>query len=257
MGTTELRILIISDIHSNNDALGTIVSNELDCEVVCCVGDFVDYGIAPNEVIATVQSLGQEKYFVYGNHDVLLLDFILSMEKLPENPKEFKWLHDNVRTIEQASVRFLENLPEVSWFSCDGWVYMVKHQYDDAYGYVRGVEDFDAFWQKYMPEQYWQAPKRRMVFGHTHRQEYRIFYGNRECINPGSISYRRPDEHDKQAHYCVIQNSEVQMRRVPYNRDSLFQAAQKYKNQQAMMDTEIQDFNFFFGNAATTRESLD
>lgn len=252
----ELKILILSDLHSNREALETILSNEANSQVVCCVGDFVDYGIAPNEVIATVQSLKQDKYLVYGNHDTLLLDFVHSMKKLPENPREFKWLHDNVRKIERANVRFLEQLPEVSWFSCDGWVYLLKHQYDAGYGYVHGAEDFDLFWQAHMPELYWQAPKRRIVFGHTHRQEYRIFYGDRECINPGSISYRRPDEQDKSAHYCVIEDSMVAMKRLPYVRESLFQAAQDYKNQQAMMETEIQDFYFFFGDAATTREPL-
>ena len=47
-----MKLLIISDLHANIDALHAIWERESDADVVLCVGDVVDWGFYPHETIA-------------------------------------------------------------------------------------------------------------------------------------------------------------------------------------------------------------
>jgi predicted phosphodiesterase len=62
-----LRILVLSDIHSNLDALEASLAVARPYDEVVNLGDVVGYGACPNEVIERSRALG--KYFVRGNHD--------------------------------------------------------------------------------------------------------------------------------------------------------------------------------------------
>jgi len=62
-----VRILVISDIHANLEALEACLAAAPPHDLVVNLGDLVGYGASPNEVIERVQALG--KIFVRGNHD--------------------------------------------------------------------------------------------------------------------------------------------------------------------------------------------
>src|SRR5271170_6994424 len=62
-----MRALILSDIHSNLQALNAVMDAAPEHDVVWNLGDVVGYGANPNEVIDRVRELGQ--VFVRGNHD--------------------------------------------------------------------------------------------------------------------------------------------------------------------------------------------
>jgi len=62
-----LRILVISDIHSNLEALEACVAGAPEHDLVVNLGDIVGYGASPNEVIDRSRELGS--VFVRGNHD--------------------------------------------------------------------------------------------------------------------------------------------------------------------------------------------
>src|SRR6202041_980386 len=74
-----VRILVLSDIHSNLEALDSCLAAAPSHDLVVNLGDTVGYGGNPNEVIAKAQALGH--VFVRGNHDkavsglVILQDF--------------------------------------------------------------------------------------------------------------------------------------------------------------------------------------
>ncbi|HTV53476.1 MAG TPA: metallophosphoesterase, partial [Terriglobia bacterium] len=60
-----MKIAIISDIHANLAALRTFP--ELDIDELWCVGDLVDYGPRPREVVQEIR--GRANLIVSGNHD--------------------------------------------------------------------------------------------------------------------------------------------------------------------------------------------
>jgi len=62
-----LRILLLSDIHSNLEALEACLAAAPPHDRVFNLGDIVGYGASPNDVTARVRGLGE--VFVRGNHD--------------------------------------------------------------------------------------------------------------------------------------------------------------------------------------------
>jgi predicted phosphodiesterase len=60
-----MRLLIISDIHGNKEALDAVMNVPHDD--VTCLGDIVDYGLSPGECIDLV--LNQKIPTIMGNHD--------------------------------------------------------------------------------------------------------------------------------------------------------------------------------------------
>ena len=62
-----MRALILSDIHSNLEALEACLAAAPPYDVVANLGDIVGYGASPNEVIERSRGLGE--LFVRGNHD--------------------------------------------------------------------------------------------------------------------------------------------------------------------------------------------
>ena len=62
-----MRILLLSDIHANIDALEACLAAAPKYDVAVNLGDVVGYGASPNEVIARSRALGG--LIVRGNHD--------------------------------------------------------------------------------------------------------------------------------------------------------------------------------------------
>ncbi|HEX6465684.1 MAG TPA: metallophosphoesterase family protein [Terriglobales bacterium] len=62
-----MRILVISDIHANLEALEACLEGAPSYDAVWNLGDLVGYGASPNQVIAAARPLGA--CFVRGNHD--------------------------------------------------------------------------------------------------------------------------------------------------------------------------------------------
>jgi diadenosine tetraphosphatase ApaH/serine/threonine PP2A family protein phosphatase len=62
-----LRILLLSDIHANVEALDACLASAPSHDIVVNLGDIVGYGASPNEVTDRARALG--KVFVRGNHD--------------------------------------------------------------------------------------------------------------------------------------------------------------------------------------------
>ncbi len=62
-----MRLLVVSDIHGNVEALRAVAAAEPAVEHVICLGDIVDYGPAPDATVAWVREHALAK--VRGNHD--------------------------------------------------------------------------------------------------------------------------------------------------------------------------------------------
>jgi predicted phosphodiesterase len=62
-----VRILLLSDIHANLEALEATLAAAPSFDMIVNLGDIVGYGASPNEVASRSRKLG--KVFVRGNHD--------------------------------------------------------------------------------------------------------------------------------------------------------------------------------------------
>lgn len=252
-----MKLLVLSDAHANIWALNQILEEEKEYDKLIFAGDMVDYGIAPHEVIVKLQS-NEKAIIVYGNHDKYAVD--ISRTEYYENMPVglHKWVHHNLCRMTKEDIEYLDKLPRQQYFYADGYAYLIQHQYLlGKYDIVESRKQFIDFWQESTPKEMWDAPKKRMIFGHTHRQCIHILDENMEWINPGSISYRRPDDSDKTAHYMIIEDGKIIMKQIDYDRKPLYEEAIKEHKLGRMKKTEIQDFMFFFGDAKTSRDELN
>ena len=140
-------------------------------------------------------------------------------------------------------------------FEADGAAYLMQHQMlDNSYDMPESVQTFDAFWRVWYAGE--SRPERRMIFGHTHRRLVHRLDNDRLWLNPGSASYRRPDDRDKRAHYMLIEDGDIRFGAVEYDRSAMLARAMDYVKKGTMLETDLQDAMFFFGDAPTSREPL-
>jgi protein phosphatase len=62
-----MRVLVVSDLHGNIEALRSVVAAEPRVDRVLCLGDLVDYGPRPDEIVTWVREHALAT--VRGNHD--------------------------------------------------------------------------------------------------------------------------------------------------------------------------------------------
>jgi predicted phosphodiesterase len=226
-----VRILLLSDIHANLEALEACLAASPSFDRVVNLGDIVGYGASPNEVTDRSRDLG--KAFVRGNHDKAatglmdLEDFnplaaaaaTWTREQL--TPENFDWLrslpHGPLTLHELSEVQFVHGSP------------------NDEDEYIVSLGDALA------PLIALTAPV--TFFGHTHlqggffangsgadgfRPEYRTIGqaesvslqlkpGARYLINPGSVG--QPRDGDWRAAFALFDSEAnvVHFQRSPYN----------------------------------------
>lgn len=102
-----MRVLLISDIHSNLEALEACLGTAPEYDLVINLGDVVGYGANPNEVIARARGLG--KYFVRGNHDKAAAGLMELKEFNPLAALAAMWTSEHLT---QENLEWLRALPQ-------------------------------------------------------------------------------------------------------------------------------------------------
>lgn len=251
-----MRILLISDIHSNLQALEAVLRDAGTVDAVWCAGDLVDYGTDPHGVVTWFRT--HDVQCVSGNHDRHLLSILDSGEtETLRGTDKWKWVHDNCERVTPEDVAYLRTRPLHLRLQADGIDYLLQHQMGEGaytYSMPESIGDFEQFWQEHAGIS--TLPERRLIFGHTHRRCVHRLDDRMLWLNPGSVSYRRPDDQDKRAHYMIIDQGEILFRAVPYDRQPSYERVLAYARSGQMLLTDLQDTMFFFGNAKTTRDPI-
>jgi len=235
-----MKTLVLSDIHSNIYALEAIWRKEHDSDRILCAGDLVDYGPFPREVLAWIR--GHDVHCVQGNHDgwvALTYRRGATLAAVPE--AERAWVHLNAGLVNEAEVCFLESLPKTLAFDLDGIAYGLTHLYRE-YNEIVSLHAYDQF----LAEAFDPTARgniSRLILGHTHRQAIRYLADNCLWLNPGSVSYRRMDDPDPTAHYAVIIDGKIFLRRLEYDRSPLYSFTQVVQ----LKEDEMKAARFFFG----------
>jgi diadenosine tetraphosphatase ApaH/serine/threonine PP2A family protein phosphatase len=226
-----LRILILSDIHANLEALEACLSAAPAYDFVANLGDVVGYGASPNEVIERSRSLGT--IFVRGNHDKAATGLLDLDDFNPMAAAAAIWTRDQL-TPEHHE--WLQSLPQGP-LSLEGFpqVQLVHGSPGDEDAYIVSIGD------ALVPLLALSTPL--TFFGHTHlqggffangssadgfRPEYRtvgqaesvslqLKPDTRYMINPGSVG--QPRDGDWRAAFALF-DTEAQVahyHRTPYN----------------------------------------
>lgn len=101
-----MRIGIVSDIHSNLEALSTVIEAMGAVDQLWCLGDIVGYGPDPNECIAMLAAT--RHLAVAGNHDRAAIGQLDLDEFNPYAATAARW---TMGQLNAASSEYLANLP--------------------------------------------------------------------------------------------------------------------------------------------------
>lgn len=228
-GGTDLKALLISDIHANIYALEAVWKAERDCDVVYCAGDLVDYGPFPREVLDWVRE--HRAVCVQGNHDRAVAAAYRDGDSLWSLAgDELLWKHCNARLLKEEDVLFLESLPESVPFLLDSIGYSLQHLYS-GYETIVSLPQYAAYWHMRTlgEDRVGKAAERRLIFGHTHRRAVHYLSDNELWLNPGSVSYRRNDDLTRVAHYMTITEGRIALKSADYDRAPLYRAVSGMK----------------------------
>lgn len=90
-----MRVLLISDIHSNLTALEAVLADAGHVDETWCLGDLVGYGPDPNEVIHRLREI-PNLTCVLGNHDVAVLGQMADSVFNTEARKSLAWQKQHI-----------------------------------------------------------------------------------------------------------------------------------------------------------------
>ena len=182
-----MKIGIISDIHSNLEALKTIINkfNEENVDIILCAGDLIGLGPNPNEVVEFVSNL-DNFICVLGNHDRYLLEGLPSSfpnkENMSKDEKEHhEFLH---KLLSEKSKEYIKSLPLFKELKINNYTLTLLHYcMDDNNKYTNykhnpSFNDLEEMFNKYNSD--------IIIYGHNHSQLI-IEENNKYFINPGSL----------------------------------------------------------------------
>jgi len=228
-----VRIALVSDIHANIEALTAVMEDidSLGCQKIFCLGDLVDYGPNPCEVL----DIAMERFdiTILGNHEEAVM---LVAEDFNERAmRSVEWTREQLNS---------PDLPKEKrhkyWNYLDAMTKKREHKQGDLL-FVHGSPRKPTH-EYVFPKDSLDAAKIRSMFakfdrfcfcGHSHIPG--IYsetgkYGHPKNLNNGELDLRRfrkllvnigsvgqPRDHDTRACYVVIDGSTLQFRRVEYD----------------------------------------
>jgi putative phosphoesterase len=178
-----MKLLFISDVHANIEALNAIIEN-VKYDDVYCLGDLVDYGPNPLECIDWIR--GNNVPTVRGNHDNAVALHVdcgcgYAYKHLSEATREYTWA-----SIGKGEESFLRGLPMTLELEADGLKLMLTHGSPASF-----FDYIDAGTPREKLEEYVTGLNDHyLIVGHTHKPEI-LKASEVTILNPGSVGQPR------------------------------------------------------------------
>jgi len=206
-----MRILLISDVHSNFPALRAVLADAAFHDAVVCAGDVVGYGPNPVECVEKI-SLGGF-LSCQGNHDKA----VATVETNWFNEDAQEAIRVNRGMLGPAHLKWLEELPTGSNIELGGLRVVVFHgsPTEPLTSYIF-PDDAEAQAEGFL----YAARADVMVLGHTH-VPYTVETKRGILVNPGSVG--QPRDGDPRASYAILDTDAktIEQRRTPYPIDEV------------------------------------
>jgi predicted phosphodiesterase len=207
---SRLRVVVLSDIHSNLQALDAVISDLPRAEGFVSLGDIVGYGPQPNEVIHELQLL-QPSVVLLGNHDHAVVTGAVSNLR-SDAALSIKWTRSH---LEQRNLHFLSGLKPLARGAFSGVPTAMFHGSPrnplEEYVYPNTL--------KFVADELTSMSKAKiLMLGHTHIPTT-FYFGEKLILNPGSVG--QPRDGDPRASYGVLDISQgkytFEVRRIEYD----------------------------------------
>lgn len=221
-----MRYAVISDVHSNLEALNAVLDkiDAMGIDDIVCLGDIVGYNVNPNECIEIINCRGIKS--VMGNHDAKASGL--------EEPDDFTSLAREAvfwtrSQLKQENISFLKNLPRTLSLH-EGKMLAVHGSINSTDTYLFSTHDVAVNFMR-MEE----TGIKICFFGHTHvriayvgsgkginliYENEMILEGNKMyLVNPGSVG--QPRDGDSRSAFLTYDTDteKVEFFRVRYDID--------------------------------------
>ena len=177
-----MKILLISDIHGNAEALRAVMQAERDADASVFLGDALLSGPQANETLELLSTLNPI-ITIRGNHD----DEVLDPSTFRSWPAEWVALNDWILAdLDDSAVAKISTFTDAGWYEFGGISAYLHHgdlgsrdlaavpdASDEVFELLAGGTDAEL-----------------VLFGHTHVQ-FTHHIGSRTFINPGSVGQPR------------------------------------------------------------------
>jgi putative phosphoesterase len=205
--STVLKIAVLSDVHSNLEALEA-ASKNLDANKILVLGDSIGYGANPNEVLDWLQR--NKCICIKGNHE----EAVISGETGWFNPFAARAILWTRQKITSANMNFIKSLEAKKIVAVGGLKIVMCHgsPNDPLYEYVY-KETHEHLFDYYLQKENSNV----IAMGHTHLP-YLWVGNNGTVLNPGSVG--QPRDGDKRASFATMDVEDgvlVEHHRVEYD----------------------------------------
>lgn len=213
---------IISDIHSNLEALDVVLSKLYRVDKLICLGDIVGYGPNPNECVKKIRELKIPT--VAGNHDKAVTGGI-----------DFSWFNQNAkdavnwtqREITEENLEYLKSIPEV--LAVNGFEIVHGSLRDPLHEYITNIIEAVPTFQKMTKKLCFVGHSHTPIFiglkadgnydGNVLKDQDEVLIDNYEkvIINVGGVG--QPRDRDPRASYGIYDSKTkiFSLHRVEYN----------------------------------------
>ncbi|HLH36171.1 MAG TPA: metallophosphoesterase family protein [Alloacidobacterium sp.] len=199
-----MKIVIISDIHANLAALKALPEHQYD--QLWCIGDLVDYGPNPHEVVDWVRA--NATVVVRGNHDYAAGSNADPQCSAPYKRLAAETLRLTLQLCTTEDLNYLKDLPLYREISVPSRRFYLVHATptDPLFGYC---PENSPSWR----EQVECIDAEVLVVGHTHTPFIRR-QGKTTILNPGSVG--QPKTGRPKACYAIWQDEEMFLKEYEY-----------------------------------------
>jgi putative phosphoesterase len=203
-----MRIAVLSDLHANPPALRAVLDDAGAVDAIFCLGDLVDYGPQPNEVIATVRARATKA--IRGNHDQAL-----AFDMECGCAEAFRTLSVGTRSyhktlLSRDEIDYLKSLPLSDSVTLGDARFYLCHAspQGDLFRYLR-PNTSEEIWRSEIA-----GVDADVIFtGHTHLPMIKRI-GKKTIVNPGSVG--QPRDNDPRAAYALWSDGEITLKRAAY-----------------------------------------
>jgi predicted phosphodiesterase len=228
-----LRYAIISDIHSNLEALQAVLKTieQENIDKIVCLGDVVGYGPYPNECIGLVQQ--HCEIILTGNHDFACIE---NSELFYFNQYAAKAVEWTVTVLAKENLDYLAKLPLVG--NIDHFFLVHSSPFEpQSWDYILSLDDAEFNFSKF------DNNDQVCFIGHSHHPVIYIEYlengdkyykqqmdhkiqlkeHNRYIINVGSVG--QPRDNNPDAAYGIVDTATqvYELKRVSYDVKKTFE----------------------------------
>ncbi|MCA8990124.1 MAG: metallophosphoesterase family protein [Planctomycetaceae bacterium] len=210
-----MRILLLSDIHANWTALQAVLNAEAAFDACLVLGDLVEFGPEPHEVVQWVRQNATAA--VRGNHDHSVAEFM----KPQRDDTPWHQLRNQMRYVQwqkltAMDLHYLRNLPLRKELKLDSLQFQLIHASprDPLNEYL---DDDPAVWNRRAGD----VQGDFLCVGHTHRPLI-LQLKQIQLINPGSVGQQK--EGGFFAAYAIIENGVPELKTVAYPAAELLEA---------------------------------